>query len=194
MVHDSYLFDFQGIINNIREKTKDKKMQCSDLLDNITEKTEFEDMPIYKEYLSSFNVKDSLAGWKLNFPPELQECEEDFFVLLQLVAGSFSSNYSLEYVEANDTVDLIITVQNDDAHITKRLRDLWSFQIANLFEIYIEEQLNFEGLRGEMDREQSGIDSERKMKLLVFQKKIRQLKSMKDSGGILTDMDDLLNS
>ena len=135
MIHDLYLFDFQGIINNIREKTKDNKMQCSDLLDNITEKTEFEDMPFYKEYLSSFNVKDSLAGWKLNFPPELQE--EDFFVLLQLVAGSFSSSYSLEYVEANDTVDLIITVQNDDAHITKRLRDLWSFQIANLFEIYI---------------------------------------------------------
>lgn len=195
MIHDSYLFDFQAIINDIRESLEEHEEEAlKPVLDAITETTELEDLPLYKRYLSIFDVEHDLGDLKLHYPAEFADCEDDFVVLFRLVAGSFSSNYSLEFDEETETVDLIITVESGDNHITKKLHDLWSFQIARLFEIYIKEQLNLEGLRDGSDSEMNAIEEERKMRLLVYQKKMRQLKNEIDSGDILSDMDDLLNS
>lgn len=195
MIHDSYLFDFQAIINDIREGLGEHEEKAlKPVLDDITETNELEDLSLYKEYLSVFDVEHDLGDLKLHYPKEFEDCEDDFMVLFRLVAGSFSSNYSLEYDEETEAVDLIITVESGDNHITKKLHELWSFQIVRLFEIYIKEQLNLEGLRDGSDSEMNAIEEERKMKLLVYQKKMRQLKNEIDSSDILSDMDDLLNS
>ncbi len=195
MIHDSYLFDFQAIINDIRESLEEHEEKAlKPMLDDITETSELEDLSLYKEYLSIFDVEHDLGDLKLHYPKRFADCEDDFVVLFRLVAGSFSSNYSLEFDEETETVDLLITVESDDNHITKKLHKLSSFQIARLFEIYIKEQLNLECLRNESNSEMNAIDEERKMRFLVYQKKTRQLKNEKDSSDILSDMDDLLNS
>lgn len=197
MIHDSYLFDFQGVINDIREKIKvdeEKEKNIKPLLDGITEDTELEDLPLYKEYLSIFEVEQDLEGIELHYPSEMEDCKADFMTLLRFVAASFSSSYELEYDKETDVVDLLITVVGDDQRITKKLYDLWMFQVARLFEIYLEEMLNLEALRHLSEDEKKSIDEERKMRLMVYQKKVRQLRNKKASGDIMSDMDDLLGS
>ena len=203
-----HLFYFQDVINYIRDEVKKgKELECERLLDDIAEDAEFEDLPLYKEYLSLFDVEHVLGelGLGLHFPPRLPEYEADFMPLLRLVAASFSSTYELEYDDETNSVNLIITSKSHGESRTKALDELWSFQIHRLFEIYIEEQLNLEALRLNSEAEKEAIEKERKMKLLVFQKKIRQLRkqiekkeriheAQKESRDILSDMDDLLNS
>lgn len=202
----TYLFHFQNIIQDIRDKTKNsKKLECERLLDDITEETEYEELLLYKEYLSLFDVEHDLGDLELAFPSALDDCKADASSLLRLVAASFSNTYDLKYDDKTNTVVLIISGKSHGESRTKKLPDLWSFQIKRLFEIYIEEQLNLEALRLNSEDEKRAIENEREVKLMVYQKKIRQLKkqiekinrmheTQNESEGILSDLDNLLNS
>ena len=206
MDNTSSLFNFQSIIKGIRDNVKSgKKLQCEQLLDDITEETEYEELPLYKEYLSLFDVEHDLGDLELLFPSALDEFKADAPSVLRLVAASFSTTYDLQYNAETNSVDLIIAVKNQEKSITKKLKDLWSFQIIRLFENYIEEQLNLEALRLNSEAGKRSIEEERKVKLMVFQKKIQQLgrqiekmermhEAQKESLDILSEIDDLLNS
>lgn len=196
MIHDSILFNFQEIINNLREKEakKGKKEFFKGQLDAITEETEFEDLPFYKEYLAAFDLEHELKGVELNYPPELEEYKEDFFTLFKLVAGSFSSTYKLVHNAELDKADLLITVVSGEQSVTKNLYELWSFQIVRLFEIYVEEQLNLEGLRCESEEGRNDIEKERKVKLMVYRKKLRQYVNQQGQEDVMASLDDLLES
>lgn len=208
MIHNSFLFNYQDVINVIRDEVKNgKKLECEPLLDDIAEDAEYEYLPLYKEYLSLFHVEHDLGelGLGVHFPPKLTDFEADFKPLLRLVAASFSSTYELEYDDETNSVNLIITSVSQGKSVTKKLHDLWSFQIRRLFEIYIEEQLTLEALRLNSEVEKKAIEKEREMKLMVYKKKMRQLKdqiekkermceNQRESGEIISEMDDLLNS
>ncbi len=208
MIHNSKLFNYQSVINTIRDKVKNgKKLDCEHLLDDIAGDAEFEDLPLYKEYLSMFDVEHDLEklGLGLHFPSDLTDFKADFMLLLRLVAASFSSSYDLQYDAETNSVDLIITAVSPEKSVTKKLRDFWHFQISRVFEIYIEEQLNLEALRQKSKSGEGEIVKEREVKLMVYKKKMRQLKDQiekmerirenhKESGEIISEMDDLLNS
>lgn len=194
MVHNSFLFNFQGIINDIRDKVKgdkEKEKALIPILEAIKNDTEFEDLPLYKEYLSIFDIEHDLGDIELHFPPEMEDSKDDFMTLLQFVAASFSSTYNFEYNEESNSIDLLITVTKCSQKITKKLHELWWIQIARLFEIYLGEMLNLEAIRNHSESEKRSIDEERKMRFMIYQKKIRQLKNKKDIGGI-SEIDDLL--
>ena len=207
MGHNLHLFYFQDVINSIRNEIEmGRKVKCERLLDDIAEDAEFEDLQLYKEYLSLFDVEHDLEdlGLGLHFPSDLTDFEADFMLLLRLVAASFSSTYELEYDNETNLVNLIIMSKYKEKSVTKELHYLLSFKISRLFEIYIEEQLSLETLRLNSDEEKSAIEEERRIRLMVYQKKLQQLKrqlekkeriqeAQKESGDILSDLDDLLN-
>ncbi len=212
MIHDSLFFNFQKVIADIREKAAEKHLPYQPLLETITDETEFEDLPLYKEYLSLFNVEHDLEelglgkhGLRLNVPFGRPDFEADFLPLLRLVAASFTSTYELEYDDKTNSVSLIIMLDTEEGSITRKFQDLFSFFINRLFENYIEEQLHLEALRYLSDGEKESIDEEREEKLMVYKKKMRQLKNQiekkrrireaqKESNDTLSDLDDLLNS
>ena len=174
------IFDFQAFIRELREKLKEGTIEMSDptLLDSITEDTEFKDLSLYKEYVSKFDIEGDfknmgIAG--LMVPDDLEE-DIDFTLLFQLVASSFSSEYELGIDTETKLVNLIITAVSGEQRITKELQELWTFQILRLFEIYIQEQLNLEGVRLESEDYKEGVEMEREMKLLEYRKKMRQIK------------------
>ena len=208
MIHNSKLFNYQIVINAIRDEVKNgKKLECELFLDDIAEDAEFEDLPLYKEYLFLFHVEHDLEelGLGVHFRPGLTDFDADCLPLLRLIAASFSSTYELEYDDETNSVNLIITSVSQGKSVTKKLHDLWHFQISRLFEIYIEEQLNLEAVRLNSETEKEEVEKERKMKLLVFHKKIQQLRKQiekkdrmredqKESSDILSDLEDLLKS
>ena len=199
MIHNSYLFNFQDIINFIREKVKEgKDMPCQSLLDAITEDTELEDLPMYKEYLSKFDVKRELEGFDLKIPSELCDYKADFLCLLRFVAASFSSSYELELDEHSNSVILFLTAVSNGTRITKDIQELWPFQVRLLFKIYVEEILNLEALRSKSEDEKEDVDEQRNMKLMIYEKKIKQLQNRfrneQERDEIKASLDDLLNS
>lgn len=199
------IFDFQAFIRELRDKLKEGTIEMSDptLLDSITEDTEFKDLPLYKEYVSKFDIEGDIkdmgiAG--LILPDDLEE-DFDFTLLFQLVASSFSSEYELEIDAETQLVNLIIKVVSGEQRITKELQELWTFQILRLFEIYIQEQLNLEGLRFESEDDKEGVEMEREMKLLEYRMKMRQIKkklmnnqmNQQEIDDVEDEMDDLMN-
>lgn len=206
MARNTYLFDFESYVQELREKVKDgtTKMEYPSILDSIPEDAEFEDLPVYKEYISKFDVASSFKGAGIvgmKVPSDLED-DFDYTLLLQLVAASFSSDYELKLDLETRLVDLIITVKSGNQSITKELQELWSFQIIRLFEIYINEQLELEGLCLESEDYREGVDLERQARLVNYRKMISrlnrqrqiQLQNHQEKNNVDAELDELLNS
>ena len=62
-----------------------------------------------------------------------------------------------------------------------------------LFEIYVNELIEFDIKDFDPD-EIEGLGNERKLKLMIFEKKMRQIRDLQGTEDILSDLDELLNS
>ncbi len=160
-----YLFSLQGFLCCLRE-SKPEIVEEYEKNYGSLEGKRCQDLPFYKDYLSKFQVADELKD-KLQVPDE-QRDDFDYFLLLLLVTGSFSSDYYFDYRDATDLVRLKILVKSGDQEIAKDMDGLWSFQIQRLFEIYVEEQMNLENLMAQSEQEKRVITKEREMRLKRF--------------------------
>lgn len=110
----------------------------------IKKNSVIEEHPFYKDYLSKFNL-----GWEFVTPDDTDIfSSKDWDLLARLIFGSITTSYHLLLDEnwkihptGNPKVHICITVSNEDREITKKLDDLWSFQIMSLFRSYIDEQI-----------------------------------------------------
>jgi len=156
------MFDFKNFIENLKENPEKKDIveKYSKVVEPIPEK--FEDTIIYKEYLSKFNTEWVVDNLKL---PEFIDDDFDWDLLLRLIIGSFSSTYVLEYLPEEKKYELVINVSAWDKHVAKKLSELWWFQIARMYEIYVEEQMNLEILSHESENEKEIVLAQRQSNL-----------------------------
>lgn len=186
------LFNFQAFVAELREK-EDKK--------EIVEKYEKRFGPIqwdikdqlwYRDYLINF------SNQSFRIPDELKE-EFDWKLLLQLVAGSFSSECLFDKVPETDPAerDLTISVKSGDQSVVKKVSELRSFQIMRLYEIYIEEQMNLQILLKEEEKEAEAILGQRHLRLerrrLMIDSLDRQEMAKATAEEQATKMDNLMN-
>lgn len=158
----SMLFNFQAFIDEMREKD-DKK--------EIVEKYEKHFWPIKWDTKDQEWYTDYLINFKnhtFKTPEELDK-EFDWKLLLQLVAGSFSSDCVFEkdkdVKEGENPRELTISVKSGDQSVVKKVSELWSFQIMRLYEIYIEEQMNLHILIKEEEKDAEAILWQRQLRL-----------------------------
>ena len=175
---NNQLFDFQQFVEELRQDESKREIvdKFEEHYGSIQGK-DLPELPFYKDYLAKFEIDDELMQ-RIKVPDELID-EFDYLLLLILVAGSFSSNYSFEHCDDTDKERLKISVQSGNQSITKYLDDLWSFQIYRLFEIYVEEQMNLAILINDSEAEKDAISEEREMRLVAFEKKVSNLKILK---------------
>lgn len=154
------MFDFKEFIDSLRESEgkKDIVEKYEKFVEPLPEK--FEDTIIYKDYLSKFDINNL----DLLYPEYIDE-DFNWDLLIRLVIGSFSSSYALDEDKETWKIELIINVSAWDKHIAKKLSELWGFQIARMYEIYIEEQMNLEILAHEDEKEKDIILSQRSANL-----------------------------
>ena len=154
------LFNFQAFIAELREKAEKKE---------IIEKYEKRFWPIqwdikdqlwYREYLINF------SNQSFRVPDELKD-EFDWKLLLQLVAGSFSSECLFEKDPWNPDSEreLTISVKSGEQSVVKKVSELRSFQVLRLYEIYIEEEMNLHILIKEEEKEAEAILGQRHLRL-----------------------------
>jgi len=152
------LFDFQAFIEELREKPEKKQIveKYEKLFGSI--QWNIKDQIWYTEYLLKFAPTEYKA-------PEELKSDFDWELLLQLVAGSFSSDYEIKKTEDKKDKDLFIAVKSGEQSVVKTVSELRSFQILRLYEIYIEEQMNLHALKAEDENEKNAIDSERELRI-----------------------------
>lgn len=194
MENNFVLFNFKEILDDIREELENdddnNTNSTKTVLDAITEDMELEDLPLYKNYLSKFDIDTILHGRKLLIDPGNIVSEADYNLMLRLVAASFLTSYDLNYIKEKDLIELEISV-NSETTITKKLQELRSIQLWILFRIYFREQFDLEGIASDKD---SMVMETRKEKLILFEKKIRLIRDKIENCQTLTSLDDLLNS
>lgn len=193
------IFDLQEIWQSIvtRARESEESTGFADYLEKTYPDPKLEDFAFYKEYLSLFVLNEELYGKEF-----LNDCDlsaDECLLLMKLAAASFSSTYELAYLPDEDKLELTFHVTSGDQKITKKLQELWSFQIDTMYRIYLEEQLHLEY---SFSDEEFGLDEERNTMLAVFEKQVARcvdelhgtvsgrsgLKSIEDK------LDDLLNS
>lgn len=142
-------FDFRLFVNELRNHSQKKEIiekyekYYGKIDGDITHQVWFTD------YVSKFFPYYEA----INNPEELEN-DFDYRLLTALVMASFSSDYQIIKPnklkkDENQKVDLIITVTakgetGQIETVTKKLYELWSFQIFRLFEIYIKEQMSIQ--------------------------------------------------
>jgi len=170
-----HLFDFSGFVNERRAnpETKEKIDNYEEYVEPLDGIKDVKDTQFYKDYLSHFNLPED---WNLELKVSeyIDDDQFDYDLLFRLVLGSFSSEYSLSIAEESkqDTdskMDLImeITVKSESQTVTKRLDELWSFQVHRLYEIYVAEQMDLAVKRKKEDASED-IDDERQLHIERF--------------------------
>lgn len=196
MDKDYILFNFQHILAQQKEEHAGNE-KFEKLIEGVDENTVIEDMPFYKDYLSRFDVEQAFDGFNLAAQEEFQFSRDELYLLFRLVFASFSSSYNILYDKPSHSIDLSISAESKDQKVTKNIAELFFFQIDRMFEIYVNEL--FELYISDFDaEEQESFEAEQKVRLMIFEKKVRQIRQqmrdLQESDEILSDLDDLLNS
>lgn len=164
----AFLFDYETFLEELKNKPGKEKLY-EDWI-KISKADRIEDEPFYEHFLQFEPIPYKI-------PEELRN-NFDWDLLLRLVAASHSSGYHFELTphvsdEKYKDEDLVpfffITVYNGENSVTKEVSELWSFQILRLYEIYLEEQINYHII---MLAEKDGdieIKKERKKKVNKYQ-------------------------
>lgn len=187
------LFNFFDIIEGLKEKHNGEET-FEKFIEDFDENSTIEDMPFYKHYVSKFDVERAFEGFNLSATEMEILSKDDLFLLFRLILASFSSSYDILYDKQSHSIDLSISVTHGERSVTKTVSELWSFQIIRLFEIYVNEQIDLGFVEDDYQEEAEQLKEERKKRLMVFEKKMRQVHNQQESDRILEDLDELLNS
>jgi hypothetical protein len=145
-------------------------------------------LQVHREYLSKFDLGDI----PLNLPKGLER-DFNYKLLLRLGLASFSTEVNFELSGSNN-IEVLFTVKTDDAQITKRLSELWGFQILRLFQVFVEEQINMEVLAASDAEEMTTIYVQRANKLREFEQlaeKVKMLQFLSVFSDSISDEDTL---
>ena len=186
------MFDFQSIITQLKEK-HDGEEKFKKFIEGLNDNSTIEDMPFYKDYLTKFEVERAFDDFNLTDVEDVLLSKDDLFMLFRLIVASFSSSYDILYDKQSKTIDLSISVKSSEQFITKKISELWSFQIMKMFDIYINEQIEL-SIEDYDPEELEEFKDQRKIRLMIFEKKVRQIHDLQGTDETLAELDDLLNS
>ncbi len=192
MDKDYEMFNFQNIIAQLKEK-HDGEEKFEKFIEGFDENSVIEDMPFYKDYVSKFDVERAFDGFNLTAVENELLTKDDMFLLSRLILASFSSSYDILYDKQSNSIDFSVSVTSGEQSITKKISEIWSFQIMRLFDIYVNEQIEL-SIEDYDSEELEDLKEQQKIRLMVFEKKVRQIHDLKGTDETLAELDDLLNS
>lgn len=164
----TFLFDYKAFLEDLKNKPGKEKIY-EDWI-KISDASRIEDEPFYEHLLQFEPIP-------FKIPEELRN-DFDWDLLLRLVAASYSSDFNFEltplvsdekYSDENLVPLFVITVFNGGSSVSKAVSELWSFQILKLFEVYLEEQINFHIMMLTEKDSDVFIKKEREKKVKTYQ-------------------------
>ena len=167
-------FDFKSFIENLNENPEKKEIveKYENLVEPIKDK-ELKDTIFYKKYLSQFDIPFEKEIW-FQIPEYINE-DFDWDLLIRLIAASFSSKMSIVLLYP-ELPRICIEVTSGEKKVKKCLDELWGFQIARMYEIYLEENINSEIKKNEDEKEKEIVLSRRQENIQKWQKEVKRIK------------------
>jgi hypothetical protein len=165
------LWNYKEFKNSLKyHEDNSKRLTYTNYIEIYGDNLTIESEPFYTEYLSKFKpleycIDESLAN------------EFDFELLLRLTVGSFSSEYEFQFEEKKTIPELLITVSSGNQKISKKISELFCFQITRMFEIYVEEQMNLATLLTDLG-EKLAIEGERQMRITRYQDRLNEIAAL----------------
>ena len=187
-----------GKKKNIKEDELEDKKRILSYFCNISDNITVEELPIYRDYLSKFTLRPFLRDKPLLTKSDDMLSKADGDLFLKLVCGSFSSTYHITYNEEKGGLEFTIHVESKEKTVTRKLDELWWFQIDQLFEIYLNEMLIMEYyLQNNIEKDE--IKEAMEIQHVIFEQKMRALEekhrqAQTDNEDIDAELDRLLES
>lgn len=197
---DGYeIFFFQGVIDDLRDIIKERGGKDDEFylkfLDAIPEDAKIEDIPLYKEYLSKFDLARAFGS--IPFKTGSDDASlKDYELLIRLILASFSTTYEFIYDEEEEAVELELTAKQGGRAISAKLQDLLLIQIDRMLLTYLNEQFEIIcTVESDEDIEEAreALDEVRVEKIVSFRKKVKALKKQIEAIKIKQELDNLLN-
>lgn len=197
---DGYeIFFFQGVIGDLRDIIKERGGKDDEFylkfLDAIPEDAKIEDIPLYKEYLSKFDL--ARAFGTIPFKTGSDDASlKDYELLIRLILASFSTTYEFKYDEEEEAVELELTAKHGGRAISAKLQDLLLIQIDRMLLTYLNEQFEIIcTVESDEDIEEAreALNEVRVEKIVSFRKKVKALKKQIEAIKIKQELDNLLN-
>lgn len=197
---DGYeIFFFQGVIGDLRDIIKERGGKDDEFylkfLDAIPEDAKIEDIPLYKEYLSKFDL--ARAFGTIPFKTGSDDASlKDYELLIRLILASFSTTYEFIYDEEEEAVELELTAKHGGRVISAKLQDLLLIQIDRMLLTYLNEQFEIIcTVESDEDIEEAreALNEVRVEKIVSFRKKVKALKKQIEAIKIKQELDNLLN-
>ncbi len=117
-------FDMREVLSEIRvtsaKVSDDKPGSFLSYLKNIPDDIAVEELPIYRDYLSKFNLSPFLRDKRILTAADDKISKEDCDLFIKLVCGSLSSSFDFLLNEEKNGIELIIHVMNGETPITKK--------------------------------------------------------------------------
>ncbi len=197
---DGYeIFFFQGVIGDLRDIIKERGGKDDEFylkfLDAIPEDAKIEDIPLYKEYLSKFDLARAFGS--IPFKTGSDDASlKDYELLIRLILASFSTTYEFIYDEEEEAVELELTAKHGGRVISAKLQDLLLIQIDRMLLTYLNEQFEIIcTVESDEDIEEAreALNEVRVEKIVSFRKKVKALKKQIEAIKIKQELDNLLN-
>ncbi|MCX6305387.1 MAG: hypothetical protein NT040_10485 [Bacteroidetes bacterium] len=178
-----YLFELPKFLKGLKQSDTKKNLatRYESLVQPFKKIRQYTDFPFYKPYIARFDtVPYHVPGY----------CSDsfDWELLFRLANASLANSIDFEWNPEKGLPELLIMVpsangEGEAVTITKKVSDLFTFQILRLFEIYTEEMMQYEIFTSELDSEEGALTLEKmvqlkKNKALVL--KIKKAKVMHD--------------
>ena len=197
---DGYeIFFFQGVIGDLRDIIKERGGKDDEFylkfLDAIPEDAKIEDIPLYKEYLSKFDLARAFGS--IPFKTGSDDASlKDYELLIRLILASLSTTYEFIYDEEEEAVELELTAKHGGRVISAKLQDLLLIQIDRMLLTYLNEQFEIIcTVESDEDIEEAreALNEVRVEKIVSFRKKVKALKKQIEAIKIKQELDNLLN-
>lgn len=197
---DGYeIFFFQGVIDDLRDIIKERGGKDDEFylkfLDAIPEDAKIEDIPLYKEYLSKFDLARAFGS--IPFKTGSDDASlKDYELLIRLILASFSTTYEFIYDEEEEAVELELTAKHGGRAISAKFQDLLLIQIDRMLLTYLNEQFEIIcTVESDEDIEEAreALNEVRVEKIVSFRKKVKALKKQIEAIKIKQELDNLLN-
>ena len=169
-------YDMRLILDFLRSRPEtNEHLRCYESkFGAISEDSNIEDMPFYKDYLSKFDTEKELDGMELKWDKSDLVNYKDYDLLQRLVLGSIYVDYKLDFDKEDQTYTLTIVTES----VSRPLNTLMFVEFGQLFRIFIDEMLVMEIAKH--DEESGGsqwVEEQRQIRLKYFERKAEQLRN-----------------
>lgn len=169
-------YDMRRILDFLRSRPEtNEHLKCYEAkFGAISEDSNIEDMPFYKDYLSKFDTEKELDGLELKWDKSDMVNYKDYDLLQRLVLGSINVDYKLDFDKEDQTYTLTIVTDS----VSRPMNTLMFVEFGQLFRIFIDEMLFMEIAKH--DEENGGrqwVEEQRQIRLKYFERKTEQLRN-----------------